>query len=164
MELKSLKLTDKEFMANGHKYIISDKISIRRYAEYQKLQPKLTYGLGFDEIFKALKSAYTALNTKEGKVADAAVILHNIMNGVSKVEESSRVHPALKMAALFINREGEDLKVYDEELMNKKIEDWTEEGFNISDFFTLSLNSISGFREAYKESIQKSEMLPDLSS
>jgi len=162
MEIKTVDFSQKEFMANGHKYIITDKISIRRYAEYQKLMPKLTYGLGFEEIFKSLKSAYNALNTKEGKVADAAVIIHNIMNGVSKVEEASRVHPALKMAALFINREGEDLKIYDEELIEKKIEDWTEEGYNVSDFFTLALSSINGFREIYKESIQKSETIPNL--
>ena len=157
MELKSIDFTKKEFTANNQKYIISDKISIRRYAEYQKLMPRLTYGLGFDEIFKSLKNAYAHLNKQN--FADSAVIIHNIMNGISNVEESSRVHPALKMAALFVNREGEDAKVYDEELMMKKIEDWTKEGYNVSDFFTLSLSSINGFREAYNESIQKKETM-----
>ena len=157
MELKTIDFNKKEFIANGQKYIISDKISIRRYAEYQKLMPRLTYGLGFDEIFKSLKNAYAHLNKQN--FADSAVIIHNIMNGISNVEESSRIHPALKMAALFVNREGEDTKVYDEELMTKKIEDWTEEGYNVSDFFTLSLSSINGFREAYSESIQKKESM-----
>ena len=157
MELKTLDINTKEFTANGNKYVLSDKISIRRYAEYQKLLPKLTYGLGFDEIFKALKNAFAHLNNQ--KFADSAIIIHNIMNGVSKVEESSRIHPALLMAAMFINREDEDIRYYDEKLMLDKIEDWTAEGFNVSDFFTLALNSINGFREAYQESIQKSETL-----
>lgn len=159
MELKTLDLSTKQFTANGKKYIISDKISIRRYAEYQKLLPKLTYGLGFDEIFKALKNAYAHLNKQN--FADSAIIIHNLMNGVSNVEESSRIHPALKMAALFINVEGEDIKDFDENLINEKIEDWTKEGYNISDFFTLALSSIKGFREAFQEYTQKNETLND---
>lgn len=159
MELKQIDFKDREFMANGRKYIISNKISIRRYAEYQKLIPGLTFGLGFDEIFKNLKQAYNHLNKQN--FADSAVILHNVMNGISNVEETARIHPALKMAALFINREDEDLKLVDEELIKQKIEDWTEEGYNISDFFTLSLNSIEGFREAFQEYTQKNKILND---
>lgn len=162
MNFKEIDFKSKEFMANGHKYIISDKITIRRFAEYQKLMPRLTYGLGFDEIFKNLKTAYANLNKQN--FADAAIIIHNVMNGISNVEESSRIHPALKMAALFINRENEDIKDYNEELIKEKIEDWAKEGFNMSDFFTMSLNSISGFREAYQEYIQKNKELEDMSS
>lgn len=157
MEVKTLDLTKKEFMANGHKYIISNKISIRRYAEHQKLGLKLAYGLDISEFFKNLKNAYNHLNNQ--KFADSAIIIHNLMNGVSKVEESSRVHPGLKMAALFINREGENLAEIDENLINEKIEDWTKEGYDPSDFFTLALSSISGFREIFQESIQKNETL-----
>jgi hypothetical protein len=81
-------------------------------------------------------------------------VIHNILSSVGNVEQTSRVHPALKIAALFINREDEDCAVYNEEITNDKIKDWTVEGFNISDFFTLALNSISGFRQAYQEYIK----------
>lgn len=153
MEVKELKLVDKKFTANGKEYIVSDKISINRYIEYQKLQPLLTFGTNFEEMFKQLKNAYNNLNKQN--FADSAVIIHNILNNVSKVEESSRVHPALKMAAMFINTKEEDISVYDEEITKQKIEDWAKEGYSVSDFFTLSLNSISGFRQAFQEYTEK---------
>jgi hypothetical protein len=155
MELKTLDLKSKEFTANGKNYIISDKISIERYMEYQKLSPLLTFGTNFEEMFIQLKRAYAHLNKQN--FADSSVIIHNLLTSVGNVEQTSRVHPALKMAALFINREDEDCAVYNEELTNAKIADWTKEGFNISDFFTLALNSISGFRQAYQEYIEKNQ-------
>jgi len=152
MNLKELDFKSKEFTANGRKYIISDKISIERYMEYQKLVPLLTFGTNFEEMFQQLKKAYAHLNKQN--FADSAVIIHNILSSVGNVEQTSRVHPALKMAALFINREDEDCAIYNEEITKDKIEDWTKEGFNISDFFTLALSSISGFRQAYQEFIK----------
>jgi hypothetical protein len=155
MELKTLNLKTTEFVANGNKYIISDKISIERYMEYQKLVPLLAFGTNFEEMFQQLKKAYMHLNKQN--FADSAVIIHNILSSVGNVEQASRVHPALKMAALFINRNNEDIAIYNEEIINEKIKDWTVEGFNISDFFTLALNSISGFRQAYLEFTKKEQ-------
>lgn len=155
MEVKTLDLKTKEFLANGRKYIISDKISIERYMEYQKLSPLLTFGTNFQELFQQLKKAYAHLNSQ--KFADSAVIIHNLLSSVASVEQTERIHPALKMAALFINREDEDFSVYNEQLTADKIADWTKEGFNISDFFTLALSSISGFSQAYQEYTKKEQ-------
>lgn len=153
MELKTLDLKTKEFAANGKQYFIADKISIDRYAEYQKLMPLLTFGVNFEEMYKQLKNAYNHLNAQ--KFADSSVIIHNLLSNVATVEQSSRVHPALKMAALFINTKDEDVREFNEQLTEEKIKDWTLEGYSISDFFTLSLNSISGFREAFQEYTEK---------
>lgn len=147
--------TVKSFEANGHKYHVSKKISIPRWREYEKLEPRLTYGVGFDYIFSNLKKAYEALNSKEGKIADAAVILHNMMAMVKDIENENREHPSLLMCALVINREGEDAGQYDEKLQLEKIEDWRKEGFDILPFFTFALSSIQGFRETYVEYITK---------
>lgn len=141
------------FMANGKKYYVSEKISIARFKEYEKLEPLLTYGVGFKEIFDGLKKNYQALNEK--RFADAAVITHNIMTGIKDIENDKRVHPALLMAALVINREDENPKIFDRQIQEDKIKDWTEEGLNIIDFFTLSLTSIRGFRETYLEFIRQ---------
>ena len=157
MDVKELKITDKQFTANGKTYFITDKISMNRYIEYQKTMPLLTFGTNFEEMFKQLKNAYNHLNKQN--FADSAVIIHNLLNNVSKVEESTRVHPALKMAAMFINTKDEDVTIYDEELTKEKIADWSKEGYNISDFFTLSLNSINGFREAFQEYTEKRKMM-----
>ena len=153
MEVKKLIVKDKQFEANGKTFFVSDRISINRYIEYQKTMPLLTFGTNFEEMFKQLKNAYNLLNKQN--FADSAVVIHNILSNVAKVEEQSRIHPALKMAAMFINTKDEDVSVYDEEITKQKIYDWTVEGYDISDFFTLALNSINGFREAFQEYTEK---------
>lgn len=155
-EVKTIDLFKvKTFEANGHKYHVSKKISIPRWREYEKLEPRLTYGVDFDAMFKQLKKAYEALNTKAGNIADAAVILHNLMSGIKDIENEMREHPALLMCALVINREGEDTGVFDEQIQREKIEDWRKEGFDVLPFFTFALFSIQGFRETYVEYIAK---------
>lgn len=157
MEVKKLIVKDKQFEANGKTFFVSDRISINRYIEYQKTMPLLTFGTNFEEMFKQLKNAYNLLNKQN--FADSAVVIHNILSNVAKVEEQSRIHPALKMAAMFINTKDEDVSVYDEEITKQKIYDWTVEGYDISDFFTLALNSINGFREAFQEYTEKRNLI-----
>ena len=139
-------------MANGRKYRVSEMISVDRFKQYEKLEPKLTYGVTFEEMFKNIKKAYQAVN--EQRFADSAVILHNIMAGIQDVENEQRVHPALIMCALVINFEGEDSTIYDEAVILGKIDDWQKEGLNMLDFFMLALSSIKGFRETYLQYIQ----------
>jgi len=67
------------------------------------------------QFFLLLLLHYEHLNKQ--KFADSAVIIHNLLSNVAKVEESSRIHPALKMAALFINTKEEDTTVYNEEVI-----------------------------------------------
>jgi hypothetical protein len=150
-ELDLFKL--KTFEANGNKYYVCKTISIPRYKEYLKLEPRLTYGIGFNEIFTQLKTAYSYLNTKDIKPLDAGIIIHNIMNGIKSIEGEEREHPALMMAALVINKDGEDVSVFNEQEMRNKINDWAKEGYNIISFFAFALNSIQGFRQNYAEYI-----------
>lgn len=111
------------------------------------MQPRLTYGVEFDQMNKAHAKAFAALNDR--KFADAAVIIHNLMTGIKDVTDDKRIHPGLLMAALVINREGEDVTDYDYQLQVEKIQDWEKEGLNILDFFRFALQSITGFRETY---------------
>lgn len=153
-EVKTLDLFKiNSFEANGHKYHISKKISIVRWKEYEKLEPRLTYGVDFNSMFKQIRTAYDALNSKEGKIADAAVILHNLMSGIKDIESEKREHPALLMCALVINRDGEDTGTFDEKLQLEKINDWRKEGFDVLPFFTFALFSIQGFKETYVQYI-----------
>ena len=165
-ELKTITKDTKEFNANGNKYIVLDKISTIRYKEYEKLLPKLTFGLTFQEIFNSLNKAFTYLNKPQPEPANAAIIIHNTMNGIKSIDDSNRIHPALMMAALVIVRENEDVKVYDEKLMIDKISDWQKEGIDMMSFFALSLSSIQGFRETLIKYTQEnlSEIKKELSS
>lgn len=152
-EVKAISLKEKTFKANGNTYHISEKISVNRWREYEKLVPLLTYGVGFDETFKAINKAYSAVNDK--RFADAAVILHNVMSGIKDADDDKRIHPALLMCALVINKEGEDTGIYDEPTQLAKIQDWEKEGLDMLTFFQLALNSIKGFRETYLLYIQR---------
>lgn len=156
-EVKKIDLAQGWFMANGKKYIISNSISTERYKEYEKLEPKLTYGVGFEELFRNVKKAYELVNQQ--KFADSAVVLHNIMAGIKEVEDPKRIHPALTMCALVINLEGEESARYSKEMVASKVEDWTAEGLDMIDFFILALKSIKGFRLTYLEYIQNESNL-----
>ena len=152
-EAKKIDVSAGSFTANGRKYRVAEVISVERFKQYEKLEPKLTFGLSFEEMFKNLRKAYDATN--EQRFADASVIIHNMMSGIKDLENDKRIHPALAMCALVINFEGEDTGVYDEAVTLQKIDDWTKEGLNMLDFFTLALNSIRGFRETYLLFIQE---------
>lgn len=168
--VKTLDMKENKFTANGQEYFISEKISVRRFREYEKLVPQLTFGIGFNEMYAALGKSYKALNEK--RFADAAIITHNIMSGIKDADDEKRFHPALHMCALVINRKGEDTGKYDKALMEQKISDWEEEGLNMLDFFTLALTSINGFKETYilhiqkqaQELVEKSDLMKKVSS
>lgn len=160
-QVQSIPKETKRFKANGNDYYVSDKISAARFKEYEKLVPRLTFGIGFDEMHKTLTQAFNYLNA--GKPANAAILIHNVLNGIVDHNNPKRTHPAMMMAALVINRDGEDETKYDESVMLDKVRDWTEEGFDMLDFFELSLNSIQGFRETLLKYTQErlKEMIPE---
>lgn len=153
MELKQLDLKESSFEANGKKYQILKEIPLSRYIEYQKMVPKLTYGLSFAEMFKNLSKAYEAMN--KNRMPDAAVVIHNMMNGIAEIENENRHDSALQICTLFIIIEGEDLGKYDKDIADAKIQDWGSEGYGINGFFHLALATIEGFRKTFSEYILK---------
>lgn len=139
----------KSFEANGKKYFVQPKLSIARYEEYEKLQPKLTFDLDFNSVFSVLRKSYKYLNDRE--FANAAVSIYNLMSSIDDVRNEKRIHPALLMAALAINREGEDPGVFDQKVQEEKIADWRAEGYQIEDFFLFALSTINGFAKTFNE-------------
>lgn len=153
-EPKSIDIKSRVFMANGNKYYIAEKISIDRWKQYEKLVPRLTFGVDFKELFANILKAYNFLNQPKPEPLSAGIILYNIMEGIKNAEDAERVPPGLIMCALVMNREGENVGVYDEQLALEKINDWRAEGLDILSFFAWALNSINGFRETYLLFIQ----------
>lgn len=152
---KAVDFSVKEFIANGKKYFISDKICIARWKEYEKLSPRLTHGVGFDEMQKTLTKSFSLLNKSNPEPLAAGILLHNVLNGIKDINDDSRVHPSLLMCALIINREGEDVGIFDKQTQLDKIKDWETEGLDILSFFAFALRSINGFRETYLLYIQE---------
>lgn len=148
-EPKKITPQTETFEANGKKYFIAKSVSIERYEQYEKIQPLLTFGVDFKSVFANVRKAWDYLDA--GKRNDAAVVLHNIMSAIAEIEKEERVHPGLLIAALFINREGEDVARYDKNICLEKINDWRAEGYDMDSFFLLALNSIQGFKKTYIE-------------
>ena len=151
LKIKKIDLKKPYIEANGKKYTISKSLSVERWRHFEDLQALVGFGRSHDEIFKMVKKAYEAL--QHPKVADASVILHNILTGM-KDKLDQRHHPAMLICALFINAEGENEKIYDEKVMNSKIEDWQKEGYDANDFFQLAWNWVPNFIENYKDVLQ----------
>lgn len=150
-EVKKLPLDVKTFEANGRKYHVSKMLSVERWRHFEDFQALVGFGRSFDDIFQNVKKAYEAL--QHPKIADASVVLHNILTGI-KEKLDQRHHPALMMCTLFVNYEGEDERIYNEDIMNRKIEDWQEEGYDVNSFFSLAWNLVPGFISIYKEDLE----------
>lgn len=142
-KLKTIDITAGPFMANGKKYTVSDTLSLDRYNMYEKIEIEMGYGRAWSEIHAELLKAYESLNN--GKFADGSVQLYNIINGVKNIK-NKQPH-ALKMCALFINYEGEDVRFIDNQKIEEKVYDWNVEGLNPEPFLIFGVNSISGLTE-----------------
>lgn len=144
-QLKTISIQTKEFMANGRKYVVSPSVTPLRFKEYEKLVPAFSFGLSWQNVYSQVLKAFELLNKQQ--FANAAVVMHNIANGIKTIDDPNRIHPALEMCALVINREDEDLRTYNRDLMLEKIADWQAEGYDMQGFFHFALNTIQGLKE-----------------
>ncbi len=136
MELKKIDLTKKSFIANGVEYFIESEISIQRavYAEAAKIE--LETGMNVGKQTEEWKKVYDTCN--ENKFADVAVTAYNNLRSFKNFYEDHS--PVLRLCACYINYKDEDRRYISDDLINKKVNDWIEEGFSISGFFLLSLS------------------------
>lgn len=145
MELKSIDFSKKYFECGGKKFYVKESLSFVRYRELQKLNLEFGYSATFHDTFKNIKTAWDFLN--QTKLAEAAVVLHNIMYGVVSLDDKD--DPALRICALFIDEEGEDPTVCDEGKMREKIDCWAKE-LSVSPFFQLAANLIPDWITHYQ--------------
>lgn len=148
--LKELDLGKLVFEANGHKYFIESHISPARYKQMELLSIHLGFGQSYKMIFDGVGEAIEYLN--ETSFVDAAVCLHNVKNGIAEIEGNHSV--ILRYCAMFINRDDEDRRVVDDIMVNKKIEDWMEEGITQDSFFKLAVNMVNGLKVNYDKYTQ----------
>jgi len=157
-KVKRLPVDVKKFTANGRKYHVANTLSVERWRFFEDFQSLVGFGRTHDEIYEGLKKTHEALN--KSKVADAVVHNHNLMIGIHE-KLQDRHHVALKLCALFINYDGEDEKVYDEEDMKMKINDWQEAGYSMQDFFSLAFTLVPGFLANYNDILQNISSLKE---
>lgn len=145
--------SQKTFEANGKMYYIESSISFDRYRDMQKMEVELSFASTMEHFREGIKKIYDTLNSRDGKMADAAVICHNLLLGAASLDEKW-TPPVMKMCALFINTKDEDRTTINQAQIDEKINDWTMAGIDAVSFFRLALGSIPGFQSAYNEASQ----------
>ena len=159
--LKKLEPTVEAFEANGKQYRVFRSVSLDRYEAYEILQEEIGLARSFSQLMDELRHAYDLCNqvaTGRPVFADLAVTLRDMLIGTTLVGER-QTHAVLKMAALFINREGEDIRSISDELIQSKVADWKAEGIDMGFFFQFALLSIPGFIEAYRATSRDTSLL-----
>ena len=144
-ELRTIDFNKKHFECGGRKFYIKDSLSFSRYRELQKINLEFGFSASFVDIFTKLREIWDLLNKL--KIADAIVLLHNVLFGVVSLEEKDPA--AFRLCALFIDEEGEDPTVYDEGKMREKIECWGKE-LDTLPFFQMANSLTSGWISAYR--------------
>ena len=142
-----------KFKANGNTYVVLDKMPIDSYIQYEKLSVQMAYGTTIPEFMKNLRKAYDLVNAQ--KFADSAVQMHNIMSGILKLDDKERYPYGLMICTLFIKEESKVKEKWSEDLANKAINDWIEEGLDVGYFFQLAKSSILNLGKELSELVQQ---------
>lgn len=154
--MKEIDINSGQFEANGKVYLIQpNKLSIERFAMYEKLGLELGFGVGYKEIFEAFASVYQALTTGNEVMAShhkAVTICYNQMQSI-KSQGDTRIPAQVLFCTLFCNVEGENLAEWDEDLANRKINDWKVEGLNVVSFFHLAVTFLNGLTETLQTTV-----------
>ena len=133
-----------EFTANGKTYYIrnpKEGLPLRRQRELEKMSVVVPFNAGLGEVISSLsrmkKICNTLIGSKEGNFTGLVEEIVNLERGLS--ESNRKWQASLIMCTLFIYEPGEDLKTWDIDQANRKIEDWAAEGLIEDDFFTLAM-------------------------
>lgn len=134
----------KSFFANGNQYVIVDHITVGRDVRYTNLVPKLAFGTDFAGIFKTFSQIYEMATTGDSPLAalhNIATYAINAMDAVKNIGESG--FPLYyELAAIFVNKVGENPNELTDQQIEEKIKDWALEGIPREDFFQLAISSI----------------------
>lgn len=146
--LKRIDFNQPVIPANGKEYKYIKELPIARFKELDKMEVEFFYGFDMEKMFEKLKASFDDLN--KGKMADAAVKVHNLMKGIAD-RVDKREHIVMRICSLFLITDDEDITKWDEELASKKARDWEAEGYAMTDFFSLAATSLPGFLRTYDE-------------
>jgi len=149
MELKTIDFKTGKFECGGRVFMLQDSLSFNRYRELQRIAIEFGFSRTFVNIFKEIQKSYDLMQTAKN-YADVSVTLYNLLAGVAKTEDKDDA--ALRLCALFINEENEDVAEFNELKMKSKIDCWAKE-LDVTPFFHLAVNLVDGWMPAYKLTI-----------
>lgn len=141
---------EREFMANGNKYIIlsaEEGIGIIRWSKLQLMSSVLGYGTDLatlEQGFVKLSELFNGFVKNKNTVFEIATHINEMRSGM--ITESRRNFSyVFWTACLFIVKEGEDMTKFIEEEQEKKIEDWNKEGINEQEILDLTKKKLISF-------------------
>ena len=154
MEQDSRKLDFKEatFEANGNKYRIMKSIPLGRFEAFDILQTEASYGITIQTIVQEDATVLEFLNKQ--KFIEAGNIIINRVQRLNGKITKEKTDATLKLCTIFIVREDEDVKLWDETIAREKIEDWIAEGIDSTSFFQLAFSSLNIFTDILNQSSQ----------
>ena len=133
-----------KFEANGKVFYIRNPregLPLRRQRELEKMSVVVPFNAGLGEVISSLsrmkRICNTLIGSKEGNFTGLVEEIVNLERGLS--ESNRKWQASLIMCTLFIYEPGEDLKTWDIDQANRKIEDWAAEGLIEDDFFSLAM-------------------------
>lgn len=133
-----------EVVMNGTKYVRSDSVCAARWPYLQQYEAQLIHGQRADQLHKVLVGDLKkALN--ELRLVDASVLVHNLANDVAQITDVKRLPAAFALTMLFWNYEGEDVSVFDDTVMKRKMEDARLSGIDAAFFFSQPARCIEGY-------------------
>ena len=140
-----------EFELDGkiHKFFFEPHISVERYRAMQKIELEMSYALSFKSLHGGLKELYASMNKME--FVESAVKLRDLIEGTHRIDDEANYPSIMRYSALILNTEDEKRTIYDEQLINSKIDLWVRGGVPIQSFFQIALHSVNGLMENYKE-------------
>lgn len=148
-----------EFMANGKKYLIEKSISFQRFNRYEEMELMIGYGVNVKKLSEAHGELFGMMN--ERMFAEASVRIHNLRVGLAQMDEEDRVPMGVQLCCLFINRENEDRRWINEEMIRAKKHDWEMEGYDPADFFGLAVSTLKDCFIAYSKATQDTSLLKE---
>ncbi len=151
-QIKHIDLATGKFKANGNQYYIQSELSLERYVAYLKMTTELSFNTDFDGMNQTLNKIFKAVSSGNDILDAIRVTRELAYNQINAIADfSSREVPSiLRFCTLFINTDDEDIARFDDRIVDQKIENWTEEGYAIDDFFFLAANFIPSFRGAFQ--------------
>lgn len=140
---------DTDFECEGKHFYLTDSLGFVRYRKSQEIMLEFGFSASFLDIYHNLEIAKEYFD--KGKYYNMAITHFKIMEGIKNLNEKD--DPALRLCALFINEEDEDISKYDEALMKAKISCWASE-LEVGPFFYLAAGLVNHWTNAYEKAIQ----------
>lgn len=125
----------RRFEAGGKTYVVHDTLTVDGFQHLEELRVEMEAGNTVGDLINLTKKAYDACN--KNKLADAAVHLYNALNIEERIVDG-RPAAWLLALSLFVRPEGADLSRWTEAEAAEWIADWNNEGYAVSDLFSLA--------------------------